>query len=157
MNRIRPSRPERQRGIAAVEFTIALPVLLFMMLAVSEVGRAFLQYMTLTHAVRDGARYVTTKALLGSTGIVQIDAVLTTQARNLVVYGNTAGTGAALLPGLAVGNVTVRDAGAGNIAVLAAYPYQPIFGSGIPNLVRTGGITTTFTLSAEVVMRAISS
>jgi len=157
MNRMGPSGHERQRGIAAVEFTIALPMLLFMMLAVSEVGRAFLQYMTLTHAARDAARYVTTKALLGSTGTVQIDGTLTTQARNLLVYGNTAGTGTALLPGLVAGNVIVRDAGAGNIAVLVSYAYQPMFGGGIPNLVGTGRVNTTFTLSAEVVMRAISS
>ncbi len=145
-----------QAGLATVEFTIALPVLLLLLLAVTEFGRVFHQYNTLTRAVQDSARLVASKALRGQAGTVNLDAALVATARSLVVYGNTAGTGAALLPGLTPGNVTVRDLGGGNIAVSATYNYQPMLGSGIPDMVQGGQIPTRFSLRAEVVMRAIS-
>ncbi len=145
-----------QRGVAVVEFTIALPLLMFLFLAVSELGRAFLHYNALTRAVRDSARLVSTKAFLGSGNVVNLTATVQTTGKNLVVYGNPQGTGPALLPGLVPGNVTVRDAGSNNIAVSVTYNYQPMIGTALPNLVGAGSIATTFTLSAEVIMRAIS-
>jgi len=145
-----------QRGVAVVEFTIALPLLMFLFLAVSEIGRAFLQYNSLTRAVRDSARLVSTRAFAGQSGVVSLDPAVVTAARNLVAYGNPQGAGPALLPGLAPGNVTVRDAGGNNIAVSVTYNYQPMIGTALPNLLGGGAIATTFTLSAEVIMRAIS-
>ena len=145
-----------QRGVAVVEFTIALPLLLFLFLAVSEIGRAFLHYNSLTRAVRDSARLVSTRALAGQSGTVSIDPAVIGLARNLVVYGNPQGSGPALLPGLVPGNVTVRDAGNNNIAVSATYNYQPMIGNALPNLLGGGAIATTFTLRSEVIMRAIS-
>jgi Flp pilus assembly protein TadG len=145
-----------QAGVATVEFAVALPVLLVMLLVASEFGRAFLQYTMLTHAVDDSVRFVASQALRGQAGTVNLDAALVTSARSLVVYGNTAGTGTALLPGLVPANVTVRDLGGGNISVLATYAYQPMIGTAIPNLVAAGSFSTRFRLSAEVVIRAIS-
>jgi Flp pilus assembly protein TadG len=145
-----------QRGLSTVEFTVALPLLLFLLLAVSEFGRAFLQYTTLTHAIRHSARYVASQALRGQAGTVNLDAGLVAAARSLTVYGNTTGTGTPLLPGLVPANVTVRDLGGGNIAVNVSYAYQPMIGTAIPDLMGTGRIATTFTLTSEAVMRAIS-
>lgn len=145
-----------QRGVAVVEFTIALPLLMFLFLAISELGRAFLHYNSLTRAVRDSARMVASQALAGQTGTVSLDATVVTSARNLVVYGNPQGTGPTLLPGLVPGNVTVRDAGSNNIAVSVIYRYRPMIGTALPNLLGTGSLATTFSLSSEVIMRAIS-
>ena len=139
-----------------MEFAVALPVLLLLFLGVVELGRAFLQYNTLTRAVRDSARLVATEALRGQAGTINLDPALVTTARNLVVFGNAGGTGTALLPGLTPGNVTIRNAGDGNIAVSETYAYQPMIGTAIPDVVRGGQIGTTFTLTAEVVMRALS-
>lgn len=150
------SSRRQQRGVSAVEFAIALPVLLFMFLGVVEFGRAFLQFNALNRAVRDSARLVAEEALRGQAGTVNLDAALIARARNLVVFGNGGGTGQVLLPGLAPGNVTVQNLGNGNISVLATYAYQPIIAGGIPDVVRGGAIGTLFTLRAEVVMRAIS-
>ena len=146
----------REAGISTVEFTVALPLLLFLFLAVAEFGRIFLQYNRLTRAVQDSARYASTQALRGQAGTVNLDAALVAATRNLVVYGNTGGTGTALLPGLAPAQVTVSDLGGGNIAVSANYPYQPMIGTAIPDLVQGGSIATTITVKATVVMRAIS-
>lgn len=145
-----------QKGVAAVEFAVALPVLLFLFLGVVEFGRAFLQYNLLTRAVQDAARLVASEAPRGQAGTINLDAALVSTARNLVVFGNGAGTGSALLPGLTPGNVVISDRGGGNIAVTATYAYRPMIGTAIPDVVRGGRIGTQFNLRAEVVMRAIS-
>ena len=45
------------RGIAMVEFVIVLPICLILLMATAEFGRAFMQYNTLTKAVRDDVPY----------------------------------------------------------------------------------------------------
>jgi Flp pilus assembly protein TadG len=146
----------RQDGIATVEFTIVLPLLLLIFLAVAEFGRAFMQYNQLTRAVHDSTRLLATEAIGNASGVVTLDAALMQKARNIVVYGNVNGTGPALLPGLAPGNVTVTNLGNGNFSVLVQYTYQPIIGPSLPDLVQGGSYNTGFTLRAEVVMRALS-
>ncbi|HKS54591.1 MAG TPA: TadE family protein [Steroidobacteraceae bacterium] len=145
----------RQRGIATVEFAICVPVLLLLMLATAEVGRMLIQYNTLSKAVRDGARYTARDAANGSTGTVLITAAIRNSTRNLVVTGNMAGTGAPLLPGLTVANVTVTNAGAGFIAVSATYTYQPMLGAALPTFGPRGAINTNIPLTSTVVMRAL--
>ena len=45
-----------QRGIAAIEMVITLPVLLLLLVGMAELGRAFYQYNTLTKSIRAGIR-----------------------------------------------------------------------------------------------------
>ena len=155
----------RQHGIAAVEFAIALPLLLLLLLGTAEVGRLLSQYDTLTKAVRDGARYCASRANSGTQGIVDItrcytaDATTTPQTpanatQNLVVFGNWSNSGTAVLPGLVAGNVTVSDAGGGYISVSASYTYQPVIGT-LPTFGLTTPITLAIPLNAAVVMRAL--
>jgi Flp pilus assembly protein TadG len=116
-----------QRGVAVIELALVLPTLLVMTFLVTELGRAIMQYNVLTKSVRDGARYLSTQ--LPGQGI--------TSARNLVVYGNTAGTGTALAPGLTSSNVpdpTWQLVGALpqiNTVTLRVqgYAFQPMVGS----------------------------
>lgn len=124
----------RQRGLAAVEFAIVLPLMLMLMLATAELGRAFYQYNTLHKAVQVGARYLASNAKApGTTGVVAItDATLTT-TRNLVVYGSLTGGGTPVLEALTVDDVEaeVLDGGL-NVQVQAAYTYNPMFFPSIP-------------------------
>jgi hypothetical protein len=145
----------RQQGIAMVEFTIVLPVLLMLLFAVTEIGRAIVRYNTLTKAVQDGARHAAAYALLGTTGQVTIDAQLQTEVRNIVVYGNRAGTGTPLLGGLLPGQVNLVDAGGDQIRVDVSYPYQPLFGAVLPNFGPGSSINTSFVMQASVSMRAL--
>lgn len=46
----------RERGAAAVEFALLLPVLLLILLGILEFGRAFNTQITLTQAAREGVR-----------------------------------------------------------------------------------------------------
>jgi Flp pilus assembly protein TadG len=144
----------KQSGVAMIEFTIVLPVLLILTMATAEFGRTFAQYNTLTKAVRDGARYVAGKAVKGSTGVVQLNTTLTTEARNLVAFGNVAGSGTSLLPGLVPTNVTVVPGAPGSVVVTANYTYVPIFAS-LPLFQYGSRLGMGRTLSAAVTMRAL--
>jgi hypothetical protein len=146
---------QRQRGIAMTEFAIVLPVLLLLLFGITEVGRAIVRYNTLTKAVQDGARYAAAYALLGTTGAVNVDAQLQSATRNVVVYGNTAGTGQPLLQGLLPSQILLVDAGGDEIRVDAAYPYQPLLGTVLPNLGLGGSINTSFVMQTSVSMRAL--
>ncbi|GAB5078104.1 TadE family protein [Arthrobacter sp. AD-310] len=49
-------RNDSERGAAAVEFAILLPLLLMLVLGIIEFGRAYNAQITLTNAARDGVR-----------------------------------------------------------------------------------------------------
>lgn len=143
------------RGLATIEFAICAPVLLLLMLATAELGRVLYQYNTLAKSVRDGVRYAVVNAAVGTTRVVNITDQVRDETRNLVVTGNTAGTGTPLLPGLTVGNVTVNDAGNGFVSVAATYNYQPMLGASLPTFGFGAPINMTISLPATVVMRAL--
>ncbi|NJD31188.1 MAG: pilus assembly protein [Gammaproteobacteria bacterium] len=145
----------RSRGVAAVEFVISVPILIFVMLAAAEFGRAFVHYDTLAHTIRDSARYVSENAIAGTTGVVDITPQVAQNARNLAVYGNIAGTGDRMLPGLAPGHVDVVDAGGGNIEVIVNYPYNPMIGDVLP-LLGGGSSSLLLPFQISVTMKAIS-
>ena len=91
-----------ERGTQLVELAIVLPVLLVMFGAVAEFGRLFYTYQTLTKATRAGARYLTTAPASGTSDEA---------AANLVVFGNTAGTGDPIITGLTVDHVEIERVG----------------------------------------------
>lgn len=84
-----------QSGVAIVEFALILPMLLVMSFMTTEFGRALYQYNSVTKAARDAARYLS----------MQTPGTHQAEAQNLIVYGNTAGTGSPLAPGLSTSNV----------------------------------------------------
>ncbi|HEY5624693.1 MAG TPA: TadE/TadG family type IV pilus assembly protein [Gammaproteobacteria bacterium] len=146
---------QRIKGVAMVEFVFVLPLFMILIMATAEFGRAFQQYNTLTKSLRDGARYVAGKANIGSTQVVNITGATRTEAQNLVVYGNTQGTGAPILPGLTTGSVTVQDAGGGNVRISVTYPYGSIFAF-VPGFFYGGNTTTnSYDFQAAITMRAL--
>ena len=149
----KPSK--RQRGTALLEFAIALPLLLLLMLATAEVGRMLSQYNTLAKSVRDAGRYLASKASPGSQGTIQILPSVQTAAKNLAVKGNISGTGAALLPGLASGNITISDAGSGYVSVTANYTYVPMLGASLSRFGYGSDIPLARPLKATVVMKVL--
>lgn len=85
----------KQNGVALVEFALVLPLLLILTFTATEYSRALYQYNTLTKSVRDATRYLST----------QNPGTKSTEAKNLVVYGNLAGTGTPLAIGLSTAQV----------------------------------------------------
>jgi len=117
---------QKQFGVALVEFALVLPVLLVLTFTVTEFGRALYQYNILTKSVHDAARYLSMQTP-GSAAAI-------TAARNLVVYGNTAGTGTPLALGLTTSNVpdpTWQLSGTGPViktvtVQISGYQFRPL-------------------------------
>lgn len=95
----------RQRGVAAVEFALILPVLLVLTVATTEFGRALYEYNTVAKSVRNAARFMSMQDP-SNTEVMGV-------ARNLVIFGRPAADdgSAPIAPGLSAANVP-----AGNIA-----------------------------------------
>lgn len=155
VKRSRFLRAFTERGVATVEFAIVLPLILFLILAVAELGRGFIQYNALTRAARDAVRYVASNALFGQTQTVQLTSDLRTNAANVLVYGTSNAVGQPLLPGLSPANVTLTDLGENNVRLTVAYAYQPLIGPLVPGLQSPNSIGGAFTMRAAVTMRAL--
>ena len=149
----------RQRGAVLVEMALVTPILLVLLLATADLTRAFIDHNTVTKAVRNGARYLAANAIQGTTGVVNIDATLVDETRNLVVYGSTYPPGGAspVVPGLTPANITVvQIAGTTDIEVSATYALGGLFGAVLPTNLYTGDtISAERTLRATVTMRAL--
>lgn len=156
MNNRRSIKVRKQRGLAMVEATIILPLLFLLALGAAEFGRMLQFYNVINKQQQDGARYLSARATFGTTGVVVLSGATVNEARNLVVYGNTQGTGAPLLEGLAVGDVTVTSPSPNHIRVAVEYNYPPIF-SPIFSMFGYGtDAAIDFPLRSSVVMRVVS-
>ena len=137
-----------------VETVITLPLLLFVMLAATEITNAFVTHTTLTKAVRDGARWAAEEAI-DNTGFNLTDD-LKVEAQNLVVYGDRKGNGTPAVNGLTAANVTVTRLGtSNNIEVTVNYPYTGILGTVLPTFGYGSDIALLFNMNATVTMRAL--
>ena len=154
MSRQRHSFRQAARGIAIVEFTVMLPVLLLLLLGTAELGRALYEYNTLTKAVRDGARYLAENAEAGSTGVIDITPATATTTRNLVVYGAPATGARSLLRGFGTADVSVTEVDANHVRVAASYAYAPLF-LAIPTFGNGGDIAVPVTFQAACTMRVL--
>jgi Flp pilus assembly protein TadG len=145
----------RERGAAMVEFAIVLPMMMLLIFGVAELGRAFMQYNILNKAVRDGIRHAAQFAPKGTAGSIYIDAALASETKNLVVYGNSSGTGNAVLEDFSTDQVSVTDAGGASVRVDASYPYQPMLGATLNTFGFGTPIPMAFTMQASTTMKAI--
>lgn len=140
---------KNERGSTLVEFAIGVTVFVTAMFAVLEFGRALWVHNALSDAARRGARF----AVLNSAGS-------TDQVKNIVVYGNAAGTGQPLVNDLTTANVNVvyNNFGLndGTVSVsITGYQFQlviPIFGRTItmPSSTTTLGGESAGLLPANV-------
>ena len=146
---------KNQRGAAMVETVIVAPLMLFLVLLTAEVTNAFVDHNTLSKATRNGARYLAANAALGTTGIVVLRPEVLTAARNLVVYGNVAGSGNAVLDGLTTANVQILDLGGNNVQLTASYAYSGLLGGTLPSFGYGSDTGLAMNLQATVSMRAL--
>lgn len=116
-----------ESGHQLVELTIVLPLLLMLLGATAEFGRYYHEYTTLAKASRVAVRYLSTAPTVAAS-----DAT----ALNLVIYGNSNGSGTPILPGLGTSNVKIIRQG-GTVVIpdtitvkIDGYKHQPVFDLG---------------------------
>lgn len=114
--------PLGQRGAAAVELGILMVPLLILTFGVTEFGRAIYTYNIIDKSTRDAARHMTSP-----------NPNRVNESINLAVYGNIAGTGNPLAPGLQASNVVLCDPTSCSNTHSAVAT-----GSGVVNLVTVG-------------------
>ena len=102
-----------ERGVQLVELAIVLPVMLLFFAAVAEFGRYFYEYTTLAKGSRVAVRYLATACTNGTD-----DAA----AKNLVIYGNLAGSGNPILSNLTPSNVTITRRNSAGTPVVGGVP-----------------------------------
>ncbi len=153
------SNAEKQQGIAIVEMTLVLPLLLLLFLGVSELSRMLYMYNTLTQTQRDGTRYLASEAYFGQgDSTIVIDETSGENGdltKNLIVYGNTQGSGNPVLDGFSTANVTLSIANPTHIQVDVVYNFTPIWGGTIPTFGYGSDIDVSFPLRSSLIMRAL--
>jgi Flp pilus assembly protein TadG len=137
-----------ESGIQLVEVAIVVPILLILFGATAEFGRFFYEYTTLTKAARGATRYLS---------VNPVGTAEDTAAKNILVFGNPAGTGTPILPGLATTNVEiVREGGVPllpqRVTVnIVNYKHDPIFDLGA--LTKSAELSLNIDVKPSVTMR----
>ncbi|MGL4318548.1 MAG: TadE/TadG family type IV pilus assembly protein [Pseudomonas sp.] len=146
-----------QRGLAMVEFAIALPLLLLLLFGIAEFGRMLFQYNSLLQASRDAGRYAASEAWNSTLGKVELNSTLQTKVKNVALYGVPAvQTGATtVVPGLTAGNVQVTAVGSTHVQVSISYSFQPVIGNVLPSFTDDDDVPLNVALISTVVMRAL--
>ncbi len=108
------TRLRRQRGNAMVEFALSAGVLIPLFVGTFQFGYTFYVYNLLSSQMRAGARYASLKtfACANSSEIASFK----TAVQNVIMYGNSAGTGSLIEPGLTASqiDVEIKDANGNN-------------------------------------------
>jgi len=136
------------RGTQLVELAIVLPIFLMLLGATAEFGRYFYEYTTLAKAARGGARYLATAA---------VKTTEDTNAKNIVVFGNPAGTGTPILSGLSEANVVITRTGGVPLVPqtvtveITGFKHQPLFDLG--KLVKSTTLSMNIDVKPSATMR----
>lgn len=137
-----------ERGLQLVEAAIVVPIFLVLFAATAEFGRYFYEYTTLAKAAQVGTRYLSSNP---------VDALEDSKAKNLVVYGNTAGNGSPILPGLSPAQVVITRQGPIPVVPetvtiqIVGFQHQPIFNVGA--LLNNAGLSLNVDVKPSVTMR----
>jgi|SRR5215471_11882178 len=99
-------RKRGERGNAMIEFAFSAAVLIPLFLATFQFGYTFYVYNLLSTQMRAGARYASLKTFTCSSQS-SIN-TFKTAVKNVVMYGNSAGTGTLIEPGLTASQIDVE-------------------------------------------------
>jgi hypothetical protein len=95
----------KRRGNAILEFAVATTILVPVFAGTFQFGYTLYVYNNLDSAVRGGARYASLRAYDAASATPS--AAFSSAVKNMVVYGNPAGTGQPVAQGLSVSNVEI--------------------------------------------------
>lgn len=140
-----------EQGVQLLELAIVLPIMMLLFAGVAEFGRYFYEYTTLAKGARLGARYLASKSVMSTENDWQGN------AKKIVVYGNVAGTGDPIMPGLSIANVDIQYQG-GTTGVpdtvtvkIIDYPHESLFDLG--GFLKSSSLSLNIDVKPSVTMR----
>lgn len=136
-----------ERGVAIVEFAIALPLLLLLLLAIAEFGRMLYQYNILLQASRDAGRYVSGQAWDRTLGKIDLNSDLKSKTQNVALFSVPFTLAADSV-------VETTQVGSEHVQVTITHTFRPLIGNGIPSFIGNG-VALNFPLVATTVMRVL--
>lgn len=151
----------KQSGVAVVEFTLLIPMLLLIIFVTAELGRGIYQYSQLTRMVRDAGRHLSHTVITTANGVPSTlnddncDGCIS-DTKNLLIYGANTGT-SELLSGISITDVSIDEipAGSGIMVITVDYDWTPIFFDKLSGFGVGEGVDLGFNLSTQYAMRAI--
>jgi len=143
----------KQKGLAAIEFTMVLPFLLVLIFACAEFGRLMFQYNALNKTVRDASRYLTANARPGDTDVVNIKDAVALDVKRLIRYGQSTNS-TVLLPNLQDDDISFNVSG-DFITITVTYDWQPIFSDTFTTFGLGNDIDLSFPMVSTYTMRAL--
>jgi len=143
----------KQKGLAAIEFTMILPFLLVLIFACAEFGRLMFQYNALNKTVRDASRYLTANARPGDTDVVNIKDAVALDVKRLIRYGQSTNS-TVLLPNLQDDDISFNVSG-DFITITVTYDWQPIFSDTFTTFGLGNDIDLSFPMVSTYTMRAL--
>ncbi|WNC67653.1 TadE/TadG family type IV pilus assembly protein [Thalassotalea nanhaiensis] len=169
------NRINKQKGLAAIELTLILPFLLFLVFVIVEFSRLLYQYNRLNQVVRDASRYLINHARPISND-VYINDVIALNANAILTGGDYNGS-SNILPSLtnsgAVADITTAgkditysiedvynfnilvDDTTEYITVSVTYYWEPIYSDLLPSFITSKSFNLNFPLTARYSMRAL--
>ena len=161
----------KQQGLAAIELTLILPMLLFLVFVVAEFSRLLYQYNALNKTLRDASRYMINYANPGDGSDVEITALIANRTNAILVGGGFNAT-SGILPNFAINtssysqtgnNITITDVdytlnisvSGEYVTLVVVYDWQPIFSDLLPTFVTSNSYNLDFPLTARYTMRIL--
>ena len=134
-----------ERGAEFVEFALAFPLLLLVVLGIMDFGLMFQQYEVITNAAREGARLASLPAYQNSTDVAA-------RVNQYITASFLSGGGTVGVTGPTTGTISVGGGKCvSTVTVQVTYPNQFLFVSGIMGYF--GGSMGTKTLTGSSTMR----
>ena len=141
---LRKVRHRGDKGAAAVEFALVASILVLMLFGIIQFGHLFFQWLEVTHAAREGARWA---ALGNPTGSVATPGTTRYKVREAAPGLNPPLSDAQIL----VSPSNPAGSAGQPVRVTVRYP-TPLFAPLMQNLFGVGG-ATTFELQSSAVQR----
>ncbi|PKG57319.1 pilus assembly protein TadE [Shewanella sp. Choline-02u-19] len=152
---------KKQRGIAAIEFTIILPLFLVLIFFTAELGRALYQYSQLTRMIRDAGRHLSQTIITTGNGVPSdlIDAYCNgciSETTNILIYGASSGA-TTQLSGISITDISISEfpIDSGIMVISVDYDWTPIFFDKMSGFGSGEGIDLSFSMNSTYAVRAI--
>ena len=107
---------KEERGATIIEFVVVSTMFFVMLIAICAGGNLYFTHNALVESTRRGARFAATQAATSPAGTpyetpngttCDESGPSVTDIKNYTMYGNTAGTGSKLAPGLTAANICI--------------------------------------------------